>query len=121
MSSDPDPLTHVPGYDRRKPASSLPTVTPGKTAGEPSPEVQLSLKLATPETQLVNRVRSPEYLGDSSLGIRVIYGHSHIYLNLGICLGCKIQVSDWASFVGVIDVHVYFWCHSLVLIFYHIA
>ena len=54
-------------------------------------------------------------------GIRVIYGHSHIYLNLGICLGCKIQVSDLASFVDVIDVHVYFWCHSLVLIFYHIA
>ena len=60
MSSDPDPLTHVPGSDRRKPASSLPTVTPGKAAGEPSPEVQLSLKLATLETKLVNRVRSPE-------------------------------------------------------------
>ena len=56
-----------------------------------------------------------------SPGIRVIYGRSHIYLNLGICLGCKIQVSDLASFVDVIDVHVYFWCHSLVLIFYHIA
>ena len=55
------------------------------------------------------------------LGIRVIYGHSHIYLNLGICLGCKIQVSDLASFVDVIDVHVYFWCHPLFLIFYHIA
>ena len=56
-----------------------------------------------------------------SLGIRVIYGRSHIYLNLGICLGSEIQVSDLASFVDVIDVHVYFWCHSLVLIFYHIA
>ena len=65
MSSDPDPLTHVPGSGRSKPASSLPTVTPGKAAGEPSPEVQLSLKLATPETKLVNRVRSPEY-GSSS-------------------------------------------------------
>ena len=54
-------------------------------------------------------------------GIRVIYGRSHIYLNLGICLGCKIQESDLALFVDVIDVHVYFWCHSLVLIFYHIA
>ena len=54
-------------------------------------------------------------------GIRVIYGRSHIYLTLGICLGCKIQVSDLALFVDVIDVHVYFWCHSLVLIFYHIA
>ena len=54
-------------------------------------------------------------------GMRVIYGHSHIYLNLGICLGCKIQESDLALFVDVIDVHVYFWCHSLVLIFYHIA
>ena len=53
--------------------------------------------------------------------IRVIYGRSHIYLNLGICLGSEIQVSDLASFVDVIDVHVYFWCHSLVLIFYHIA
>ena len=48
-------------------------------------------------------------------------GSVDIYLNLGICLGCKIQVSDLASFVDVIDVHVYFWCHSLVLIFYHIA
>ena len=47
-------------------------------------------------------------------GIRVIYGHSHIYLNPG----CKIQVSDLASFVDVIDAHLYFWCHPLFLIFY---
>jgi len=60
-------------------------------------------------------------LQKKGLGIRVIYGRSHIYLNLGICLGCKIQVSDLALFVDMIDVHVYFWCHSLVLIFYHIA
>ena len=59
--------------------------------------------------------------GNAFLGIGVIYGRSHIYLNLGICLGCKIQESDLALFVYVIDVHVYFWCHSLVLIFYHIA
>ena len=71
MSSDPDPLTHVPGSGRSKPASSQPTVTPCKTTGEPSPEVQLSLKLATPKTKLVNRVRSLEYLGDSSLSPHV--------------------------------------------------
>ena len=71
MSSDPDPLTHVPGSGRSKPASSQPTVTPCKTTEEPSPEVQLSLRLATPETKLVDRVRSPEYLGDSSLSPHV--------------------------------------------------
>ena len=63
----------------------------------------------------------PPVFANPAAGIRVIYGHSHIYLNLGICLGCKIQVSDLASFVDVIDVHVYFWCHPLFLIFYHIA
>ena len=50
------------------------------------------------------------------VGIRVIYGRSHIYLNLGICLGSEIQVSDLASFVDVIDFHVF--RYSLVLIFY---
>ena len=54
----------------------------------------------------------------------MIYGRSHIYdyvRGLGICLVCKIQVSDLTSFVVVIDVHVYFWCQSLVLIFDQIA
>ena len=50
--------SNAPGYGRSKPASSLPTVTPGKTAREPSPEVQLSLKLATLETKIANHVRT---------------------------------------------------------------
>ena len=46
----------------------------------------------------------------AGMGIRVIYGRSHIYpylCGLGICLGCNIEVSDLTSFVDMIDVHVY--------------
>ena len=59
-------MTHVPGHARSNSASSQAPVTPRQTAGNMNPEVQLSLKLATLETKLVNCVHSPEYLGSSS-------------------------------------------------------
>ena len=67
MSSDPSPLIHVPGHARSKSASSQSPVTPRKTARNMNLEVQLSLKLATPGTKLVNRVRSQSILAPHRL------------------------------------------------------
>ena len=54
------PLTILPGNARCTSDQDPASVPPRQTADKMSPAVQLSLRLATPETILVNRARSPD-------------------------------------------------------------